>query len=90
MLNWKFITPSNSPKFMVNGTELNQALCGNNSRFAIVEVRAYDASMNADRRYVVRDAATVSDAEIKAGIRPKIVANFNYEDEAINYCKLAT
>lgn len=86
MLNWRNVTPSNSTKFLVKGTELNVALCGPLSRFQICEVRAYDAERNADREYVVRDAHTVSDADVRAGKRPAIVARFTDEYDAINYC----
>lgn len=84
---WKPITPSNSPKFMVKGTELNYMLAGANSRYAIVEVRSYNKDRNADRNYIIRDAHTVSDEDIKNGIRPKIVARFEFEDDALDYCK---
>jgi len=84
---WKSITPSNSPKYMVMGTELNYMLAGVNSRYAIVEVRSYDKDRNADRLYIIRDAHTVSDEDIKNGVRPKIVARFNFEDDALKYCQ---
>lgn len=87
-LNWRTLTPSNSPKFMVKGTELNQALCRlHNSRYAIVEVRRYDQNGHADRGYSIRDATTVSDADVKAGKKPKQIAYFDYEDDAINFIK---
>ena len=87
-LNWQSLTPSNSPKLMVKGAELNQAVCRlHNSRYAIVEVRIYDINRHADTGYSIRDAATVSDAEVKAGKRPKQIAYFNYEDDAINFIK---
>lgn len=85
-LNWRNVTPSNSPQFLVKGTELNNALCGKLNRFQICEVRSYDAQRNADRQYIVRDAETISDAAVRAGVRPKIVARFADLDEAINYC----
>lgn len=84
---WKSITPSNSPKFMVKGTELNYMLAGVNSRFAIVEVRSYDKNRMPDRVYVIRDAHTVSDEDIKNGVRPKVVAVFEFENDALNFCK---
>jgi hypothetical protein len=84
---WKSITPSNSPKYMVKGTELNYMFAGVNSRYAIVEVRSYDKDRNADRSYIIRDAYTVSDEDIKNGVRPKIVARFDFEDDALKYCQ---
>ena len=87
-LNWQPLTPSNSPKFMVKGTELNQAVCRlHNSRYAIVEVRTYDVNRQADRGYSIRDAATISDEDIKNGKRPKQIAFFHYEDDAIDFIK---
>ena len=87
-LNWKSITPSNSPKFMVTGTELNQAIVpGFNGRYAIVEVRRYDEDRHADRGYSIRDAETISDEDIRNGKKPKQIAYFKYEDDAINFIK---
>jgi hypothetical protein len=87
-LKWQSLTPSNSPKFMVKGTELNQAIIpGYNSRYALVEVRTYDVDRQADRGYSIRDAATVSDQDIKDGKRPKQIKFFNHEDDAINFIK---
>lgn len=86
-LYWKSL-PYSRDKFMVVGTELSQAIVpGCNSRYAIVEVRRYDENKQADRRYSIRDAATVTDEDVKNGKRPKQIASFNYEDEAIEYCK---
>ena len=85
-MDWRIITPSNSPKYMVKGTELNQAIVpGYQSRYALVEVRTYDANRQADRGYSVRDAATVSDEDVRNGIKPKQIAFFNFEDDAIEY-----
>lgn len=87
-MEWRSITPSNSPKYMVKGTELNQAIEPNcMSRFALVEVRTYDTEGHADRGYSIRDAHTVTDAEVAAGKKPKQIAFFNYEDDAINFIK---
>ena len=75
-------------KLFVTGTELNQALVpGCNSRYAVVEMRRYDAARQADRGYSIRDAATVSDEDVKNGKRPKSIAYFNNEDEMLEYCK---
>ena len=40
-----------------------------------------------DRAYVVRDASTVSDAQVRDGVRPSIVARFDDLDEAIDFCR---
>lgn len=85
-MDYRSITPSNSPKYMVKGTELNQAIVpGYGCRYALVEVRTYGADGHADRGYSIRDAHTVSDAEVIAGKRPKQIAFFNFEDDALAY-----
>ena len=87
MLTWRPVTPSNSPKFLVKGTELNTMIVpGTLSRFQICEVRTYDADRHADRGYVVRDADTVTDAQVAKGIRPSIVARFDDELAALTWC----
>ncbi len=85
-LVWRNVTPSNSPKFLVKGTELNAALCGHNSRYQICEIRCYDMDGFPDRYYAVRDADTVSDFHVKMGTRPLVVARFDNLDEAIQFC----
>ena len=76
-LNWRVVTKSNSHKFMVKGTVLNHAICGPNSRYLMEEVRCYDKDRNADRLYMVRDAHTVSDAQVAESIRPKVMGWFD-------------
>ncbi len=86
-LNWRNVTPSNSPKFLVRGTELNVALCGHLSRFQICETRSYDrVSREYDRIYVVRDAHAINDENVRSGKRPPIVARFATLDEAEAFC----
>lgn len=86
-LYWRSL-PYAPHKFMVVGTELSQAIVPNcNSRYAIVEVRRYDENRQADRGYSIRDAATVSDEDIRNGKRPKQIAYFKYEDAAIEFLK---
>lgn len=85
-MNWHPVTLSNSPKYMVKGTELNRAIVpGYQSRYALVEIRTYDEDGNADRGYSVRDAATVTDEDVRNGKKPKQIAFFNFEDDALNY-----
>lgn len=86
MLNWQTITPSSSPRFLIRGTEMAAALCGHWNRFQIVETRTYDGQ-HSGTRYDVRDAATVSDADVKAGKRPAIVAWFDNPDDAVIFCQ---
>lgn len=73
-LNWRSLCHSYESRYLVNGTELGVALCGPQSRFAVYEIRCRGADGFPDRRYVVRDAAKISDADVKAGKRPPIVA----------------
>jgi len=74
VLAWRTVTPSNSHKFMVLGTELSVAIFGPQSRFAVYEVRCRDEDgAMLGREYVVRDAEAVSDADLAVGKRPPIV-----------------
>jgi hypothetical protein len=57
-----------------------------NSRFQICETRCLDGDGNPDRWYAIRDAETVSDADVRAKIRSKIVAWRTTVDEAIAFC----
>lgn len=68
-LNWNYVTDYRDPKFMVKGTRIAQAVRGFQSRFALVEVRTRDHGVT----YGISDAETVSDAEVKVGVLPKIV-----------------
>ncbi|PKA40440.1 hypothetical protein CWR43_28080 [Rhizobium sullae] len=85
-LKWRVVTHSRDNKFMVKGTELNNAVYGGLSRFQICEHRSYDADNNADRRYVIRDAETVTDADVRSGKRPDVVAGFDTLDAAMEFC----
>lgn len=86
-MNWRSVTPSNHPKFFVNGTELSTMLLpGLRSRYQICEIRCRGADGHPDRRYAVRDASTVTDAEVREGVRSKIVKWFDYEDEVWAWC----
>ena len=87
MLNWRTVTHSQSSKFLVKGTELSNAIVpGTSSRFQLCEIRSYDADKNADRRYAVRDAATVSDEDVRNGVRPRIVKWFDDDRAAQEWC----
>lgn len=82
-LNWRACYKPH--EFLIKGTELSQALCGQNKRYALIEVRCYNKDGHADRFFRIRDAATVSDENIKNGKRPQIVfETFDY-DAAIKY-----
>lgn len=83
LLNWRTLTPSKSPRFTLRGAELSFALCGPQSRFAVYEVRCTDDRGELDREYVVRDADLVSDAELRAGKRPPVIARTRDYDRLI-------
>jgi hypothetical protein len=82
---WRNVTKSNDPKFLVKGTELNTKVCGRLSRYQLCEIRSYEDNGFPDRIYYVRDAHTISDADIRDGVRPKIVATFKTQNEAMNF-----
>jgi hypothetical protein len=86
MLNWRTITSSTSPKFLVKGTELATAQYGPHGLFQLCEVRTLGADGFPDVRYVVRNALTVTDAEVREGIRSRIVHHAATLDDAIAYC----
>lgn len=87
-LNWQNVTPSNSPKFLVRGTELNRAIVpGTLSRFQVCELRTVSRStegLDYDREYVLRDAATVTLEQVAAASRPAIVGRFPTLDAALD------
>ena len=90
MLNWRTVTHSRDAKFLVRGTELSIAIVPNTlHRFQLCEIRTVsrgDEGFEHDREYAVRDAYTVSDADVAARVRPKIVARFPTEAEALAWC----
>lgn len=85
MLNWTTIVNSRDPKFLVKGTELARAVCGENSRFALYEVRAYEADGEPTMKFRVRDGETVTLDEVKHGARPKVVFETYDYDEAVAF-----
>lgn len=85
-MDWRTITTSRSPKFLVKGTELADALYGPNNRFLIVETRALDEEGHPTVVYRVRDAATVSDWDIKNGNYSRVVATLDTLEDATDYC----
>jgi hypothetical protein len=89
MLNWRSLTSDRDSRhtFMVTGTELSVApVPGYQSRFCLYEVRSYDAAGEADRVFRVRDAATVTLAQVREGVRPAVVGTFDSEDAALAFC----
>lgn len=90
MMHWRTTTPRNSHQFLTKGTELASAVVPNTAhRFMLCEVRTIQrvgGEVEFDREYCVRDAASVSDAEVRSGVRPRIVARFDDPDVAVAYC----
>lgn len=86
MLEWRTL-PYDPGKYFVVGTELAAAYVpGTLSRFAIYETRGHPYDGHAgDVYYAVRDAYTVSDAQVRAGKRAKVVARFDSYDDAANW-----
>lgn len=69
---------------LVKGTELAMAFVpGTRSRFAICETRGIDADRMPCLVYRLRDAETVSDAEVRAGVRPKVIGVYPEPEQAI-------
>lgn len=87
-LDWRSTAESSGPRALIKGTELARAIVpGTHSRFQICAVRAWDevSSTMTGEVYQIRDAATVSDAQVRDGIRSKVVAIFGDQDEAIKF-----
>ena len=85
-LKWRTVTPSNDTQFLVKGTELSNAIYGLHSRFQICEIRCMGDDGFYDRHYYVRDAATVTLAQVANGKRPEVVSRFVTLDGAMDYC----
>lgn len=86
-LNWVSVTTSRDAKFMVKGVELANAICGTLCRFQICEHRAYTTDRTPTVIYRVRDAETVTDAQVRDGVRPKVVAIFDTFEDAFAFCE---
>ena len=85
MLNWRSL---NCPadKFLVKGSKLAVALYGQQSRFAIYEVRTREADGFAGTNYMVTDASLISDAKVKAGKLPPVVFTGQTPEDCQAYC----
>lgn len=90
-LEWRVLCATNSPNFWTKGTELASALVGPRSQYQVIETRTIqrqkDGSLEYDREYVVRDAAGITLAEVRAGKRPPIVGRFATLDEFLSALK---
>lgn len=83
-LSWRSL-PYSSGSFFTKGTELAVAIVpGTLSRFAIYETRGgRDAEGHSTLVYRLRDAATVTLEDVRAGKRPRIVGVFDEPEQAI-------
>lgn len=89
-LDWRSL-PYPAGADLIKGTALAQAIVpGTRSRFAVVEVRTREADGFPGVRYSVRDAHTVSDADIRDGKTPREVARFDGVIEAVEWCLMWT
>jgi len=90
--NWRVLVNSREPSHWERGTEIEVSLPnGFRSRFAVYSVRtsrwAKDVGcinggfVEYDCRYRIRDSETISDAQVKAGVRPDVVAEFASLDD---------
>jgi len=91
-VNWRTLIRSSDPRFLVKGAELEVALVGPASRFALYCVRTLVPALpgsrdrfDLDLGFVVRDAETVTDAQVRDGVRPAIVGRFSTLDEALAF-----
>lgn len=83
-LDWRSL-PYKSGADLVKGTELAVALVpGTLSRFAIYETRGIDEARLPCLVYRLRDAETVSDADVRQGVRPRIVGTYAEPEQAIS------
>lgn len=79
MLEWRTVTSANDPKYLVRGTVLSSAYVPNcRKRFLIEEVRSqeWDAVDNrhySSTAYRLRDAETITDADVRSGKSSEIV-----------------
>jgi hypothetical protein len=71
---WRTLIGHRNPRFMVKGHELAVTLYGPANRFAVYEVRTL-TSDGPSCAYRVRDAETVSDAEVRAGIGSRVIGD---------------
>jgi hypothetical protein len=87
-VEWIVVRDHKDPKFMVKGHVLAQAYVpGSHNRFLIEEVRAMAADRTMGVQYRVRDAETVTDAEVRAGKHSQVIGTFDLFDRALALCK---
>jgi len=84
-LDWQTLIPAREKGERGRvGAELERAIVpGHYGRFALYVTRWYGG----DITYRVRDAAMVSDQELREGERPPIVLTTKDLDEALAYCE---
>ncbi len=86
-VDWRTVRDHRDPKFMVKGYVLAVAdYPGSQYRFLVEEVRAMNADRSMGIQYRIRDAHTVSDAELLTGKRSEVVATVDTWVEVEAYC----
>lgn len=89
-VDWRTVRDHKDPHFMVKGHVLAQAIYPDSSyRFLIEEVRAMAADRSMGIQYRIRDARTVSDAEVRVGKGSQVVATVDTWAEVEAYCDAA-
>lgn len=83
--SWRSLINHRDPRFMVKGHELAVSF-RSGYRFAVYEVRTLEADGHCGTAYRIRDAHTVSDAEVRARVAPKVVADGLTWDEVEAFC----
>lgn len=76
--DWQSLMASNDQRYFVKGHELARQMTSD-YRFAIVETRTWDG-VHSGTTYRVRDAHTVSDDDVRAGITAKITFQGSYDE----------
>lgn len=86
--DWQSVTTSRDAAFLIKGSELAKTIVPDTlCRFQICEHRAYTADRVPTVVYRVRDAETVSDEQVRDGVRPAVVRHFHDFDEAVAWCQ---
>ncbi len=82
-----WISVTRGDAVLVKGTVLSQAIFGPHKRYMAQEIRSYDKDNFPDRYYVVRDAESISDRQIKLKVQPKIVFQTDDYDQLLTFVK---
>lgn len=71
---------------LVKGTELASAFVPDTlHRFAVVETRAIDAEGLPCLIYRLRDAETITDSEVREGVKPRVIGTYPEPEDAVSH-----